>query len=256
MTAAGARDMDGSGGRRYDGRMTMRIDDTGTGAGAAAGGGEAAPSAIDIVTAAISQGIRAGQFVPGQHLLEPELTRRLGISRGSLREALKHLEAAGLVTLSRFRGAYISTLDRKSVLDLLDTLEPLARLAARLAAEHCDGAEARDRIQAAAAAIDAAGRGQNRGHYLHQRRHFYDTMVEIGGNAELGRVIPLSRTDLFRAQVESIQSETQRRRHMQGYARIARAILACDPPGADRAVKRHFAGTRQTMAELPAEAFG
>lgn len=240
--------MDGSVGRRYGLAMTQEAAETAN--------GDAAPSAIDIVTANISQGIRSGLFVPGQHLLEPDLTRRLGISRGSLREALKHLAAAGLVTLSRFRGAYISTLDRKSVLDLLDTLEPLARLAARLAAERCEGEEARARMRDTAAAIDAAGRGQNRGHYLHQRRHFYDTMVEIGGNQELGRVIPLSRTDLFRAQVEAIQSDAQRRRHMQGYARIARAILDRDPAGADRAVKRHFAGTRQTMAELPAEAFG
>jgi DNA-binding GntR family transcriptional regulator len=244
--------MDGPGGGRYG----VAVTKTDAGDENEAGGGEAAPSAIDIVTDAVSQGIRAGHFVPGQHLLEPDLTRRLGISRGSLREALKHLAAAGLVTLTRFRGAYISTLDRKSVLDLLDTLEPLARLAARLAAEHCEAPDARARMQAAAAGIDAAGRGQNRGHYLHQRRHFYDAMVEIGGNAELGRVIPLSRTDLFRAQVEAIQSDAQRRRHMQGYARIARAILDRDPAAADRAVKRHFAGTRLTMEELPAEAFG
>lgn len=103
-------------------------------------------STTDRVAEAITSGIRAGIFVPGQHLLEPDLTRRLGISRGSLREGLKHLAAAGIVTLNRFRGAYISTLDRKSVLDLLDTLEPLCRLAARLAALNCGTAEARQRI--------------------------------------------------------------------------------------------------------------
>jgi hypothetical protein len=98
----------------------------------------ASEGATDKVYRVISEGIRAGMFVPGQHLLEPELTRRIGISRGSLREALKHLAAAGLITLNRYRGAYISALDRKSVLDLLDTLEPLARLAARLAAQNCN----------------------------------------------------------------------------------------------------------------------
>ena len=81
-------------------------------------------SVSDRVAEAILQDIRSGRLVPGQHLLEPELTARLGISRGSLREALKHLSAAGIVNLSRFRGAYIATLDRKAVLDLLDTLEP------------------------------------------------------------------------------------------------------------------------------------
>ena len=214
-----------------------------------------APSATDKVTDAITRGIRAGMFVPGQHLLEPELTRRLGISRGSLREALKHLAAAGIVTLNRYRGAYIGLLDHKSVLDLLDTLEPLARLAARLAAEHCDTDEARARMRETAEAIDIAGRRGTRVAYLEQRRHFYDTMVEIGGNRELARVMPLSRTDLFRAQVETVQTEQQRARHAAGYAKIAQAIIGRDPAAADRAVKKHFDGTRKTMDELPPEAF-
>ena len=214
-----------------------------------------AESATDRVSQAISQGIRAGIFVPGQHLLEPELTRRIGISRGSLREALKHLAAAGIVTLNRYRGAYISSLDKKSVLDLLDTLEPLARLAARLAATHCDTADKRRRIKDAAAAIEAAGREGNQGRYLEQRRHFYDTMLDIGGNRELARVIPLSRTDLFRAQVERNQTEQQRQRHVSGYSKIADAIIEGNATMADRAVKRHFEGTRKTMGELPPHAF-
>jgi DNA-binding GntR family transcriptional regulator len=212
-------------------------------------------SASDRVAETILQGIRAGAFVPGQHLLEPDLTRRLGISRGSLREALKHLAAAGIVTLNRFRGAYISTLDRKSVLDLLDTLEPLARLAARLAAEHCTTPADRQRMRDAAASIDAASKSHNRARYLEQRRHFYSTMVDIGGNRELERTMPLSRTDLFRAQVETIQTERQRQRHASGYSKIAKAVLEQDQAAADRAVQRHFAGTRQTMQELPPNAF-
>jgi len=213
------------------------------------------PSATDKVTAAITSGIRSGAFVPGQHLLEPDLTRRLGISRGSLREALKHLAAAGIVNLSRYRGAYIASLDRKSVLDLLDTLEPLARLAARLAAANCGDQAAKRAIRHAADAIITADQEGARGAYLERRRIFYDTMVGIGGNKELARVMPLSRTDLFRAQIEMVQSKQQRARHVSGYARIADAIIAADPAAADRVVKRHFDGTRQTMEELPLSAF-
>lgn len=212
-------------------------------------------SAVDKISDTIIRGIRSGAFVPGQHLLEPDLTRRLGISRGSLREALKHLSAAGIVTLNRFRGAYIAALDRKSMLDLLETLEPLARLAARLAAEHCDTQEKRDLLIAATAAIEDASRSRNRADYLEQRRQFYSTLVDIGGNRELERAMPLSRTDLFRAQVETVQNEKQRQRHASGYGRIAKAVLERNPLAADRAVKRHFDGTRKTMAELTSDSF-
>ncbi len=235
-----------------------RISAANEGAGATANEDAGSPdggSAADKVADTIMRGIRAGGFVPGQHLVEPDLTRRLGISRGSLREALKHLAAAGIVTLNRFRGAYISTLDRKSVLDLLQTLEPLCRLAARLAAEHCDTPEKAQVLFDAAAAVDEANRQRNRAEYLELRRQFYTLLVEIGGNRELERVMPLSRTDLFRAQIETIQSERQRQLHASGYGKIARAVGDRDPAGAERAVQKHFAGTRKTMSELPDHAF-
>lgn len=216
---------------------------------------DAGGSAADKVSDAIIRGIRAGVFVPGQHLVEPDLTQRLGISRGSLREALKHLAADGIVTLNRFRGAYIATLDRKAVLDLLQTLEPLASLAARLAAEHCDTPEKQQLILAAAAAIDDANRTHNRALYLELRREFYSVLVGIGGNGELERAMPLTRTDLFRAQIESIQSEKQRTRHASGYSKIAKAVATGSAPAAERAVQRHFAGTRSTIEELPDLAF-
>jgi DNA-binding GntR family transcriptional regulator len=211
--------------------------------------------AADKVSEAIIRGIRSGAFVPGQHLVEPDLTRRLGISRGSLREALKHLAAAGIVSLNRFRGAYIATLDRKSVLDLLETLEPLARLAARLAAQNCDTEAKRELMISAANTIDEVNRNQNRAQYLEQRRHFYSTLIAIGGNGELERAMPLARTDLFRAQVEAIQSERQRNRHASGYSKIAKAVVERNVSAADRAVQKHFDGTRKTIEELPPEAF-
>jgi DNA-binding GntR family transcriptional regulator len=212
-------------------------------------------SVSDRVAEAILQDIRSGRLVPGQHLLEPELTNRLGISRGSLREALKHLAAAGIVTLSRFRGAYISALDRKSVLDLLDTLEVLARLAARLAAQNGASDQEYAELLEAAQKLGVAHASGGRGDYLNERRRFYGIMIELGGNYELARTIPLPRADLFRAQVETRQTDKQRRLHAEGYEKIAHAIAARDPVAADKAVKDHFAGTRRTMAELDANVF-
>ncbi|MDB5452894.1 MAG: hypothetical protein JWO33_1472 [Caulobacteraceae bacterium] len=210
---------------------------------------------IKRITDAVVYGIRAGQFAPGQHLVEVDLTRRFQISRGSLREAMKHLAADGIVTLNRYRGAYIAALDRKGVSDLLDTLEPLCRLTARLAAEHCESVDDKVRLKRIATALADFADGGERASYLEYRRHFYDTLVEIGGNAELGRVIPLARTDLFRAQFESVQTSRQRTRHANGYGAIADTVIARDPKGADLAVKRHFNGTRKTLEELPDQVF-
>ncbi len=211
--------------------------------------------AVDKVADTIIRGIRSGIFVPGQHLVEPDLMQRIGISRGSLREALKHLSVAGIVTLNRFRGAYIAALDQKTTLDLLDVLEPHARLAARLAAQHCDSKDKRQAIRAAVAAVEEANRSLNRAHYLEQRRNFYTVLIDIGGNRELERAMPLNRADLFRAQAETRKTEKQRQRHLSGYAKVAKAVTEQNVATADRAIQNHFAGTRQTIREMPEDSF-
>ncbi|HZU64393.1 MAG TPA: GntR family transcriptional regulator [Novosphingobium sp.] len=212
-------------------------------------------TASDKVADAILRGIRAGTFATGQHLVEPDLMRRLGISRGSLREALKRLAAEGIVTLNRFRGAYISSFDRKTVFDLLQMLEPMFCLAARLAAEHCDTAEKLARVQAVTASIEAAAARRNRADYMEQRRNFYSVLIEVGGNSELMRAMPLARTELFRAQIEAALSERQRQLHAGGYGRISRAVIERNPAAAERAMKKHFASTHKTISELPDHVF-
>lgn len=199
--------------------------------------------------------IRAGQMVPGQHLVEADLTRRFGVSRGSLREGLKHLAADGLVTLTRFRGAYISALDRTAVHNLLDVLEPLCSLAARLAATAGGTPEQLDNLCAVAQDLAKRGPGSQIATYLENRRKFYDQLIAMGGNSELGRVIPLTRTDLFRAQFDKVQTREQQKRHANGYAKIAEAVVARDPGRAEKAVRKHFAGTRATVDALPDDVF-
>ena len=47
---------------------------------------------------ALRAAITSGQYRPGDHLGEEELAGRLGVSRGTVREALRHLQQEGLVT--------------------------------------------------------------------------------------------------------------------------------------------------------------
>src|SRR5579859_157589 len=90
----------------------------------------------DRVVDAIIRSIRAGQYVPGQRLIEADLTRDYHVSRGPVREALKRLAAEGVLTLTRNRGAYVRALSRVEVRDSLVVLEALVGLMSNLAAKH------------------------------------------------------------------------------------------------------------------------
>lgn len=205
------------------------------------------------VAEAIRSGIRTGQFVPGQHLVEAELTQRLQISRSSLREALRHLSGDGIVAIHRYRGAHICRLTRKETRDLLEVLEQLVRLAARLGA-----ASGREKRALMDAALDAARRHDEEGDhrsYLAVRQAFYDCLFAVADNEELPRVTPLRRADLFRAQIRPYQSWEQQRAHAAGYSLIAQSVAAGDAEASEAAVQALFASTHAMLTTLPDIAF-
>src|SRR5580704_13941701 len=89
----------------------------------------AAPSRTEAVLDAIKRAILAGELRPGQSLVETELAQLLGVSKTPVREALKTLAGAGLVTMSPYRGATVRAIDPASaaaIYDLRLLLEPEA----------------------------------------------------------------------------------------------------------------------------------
>lgn len=213
------------------------------------------PNAADQVYDAIIQGLRTGVFVPGQNLVEPDLAARLGVSRGPVREGLKLLEAAGIVVWNPHRGASIGQLDVAAILDLLQALEPLFRLAVRLAALHCESKADQKRLKDVAARIAVSGVNGNRTQYFDDRQSFYDTIIDIGGNRELARIMTLERTYLYRAQVEPLRTDAQRAQHVTSYARIAAAILDRSPAEADEAMKLHFGQNSEVLTGIAGSGF-
>ena len=213
-------------------------------------------TAIDKVSKAIQEGIRSGRFVPGQHLVESDIAQKLGISRGSFREAMKRLAVEGTITLVRNRGAYITKLNRKSVEDLLDVLEQLNCLAVTKAALNCDTPAKSRQIKDAASAVARFQEGSDPGLFTALRQNFYDVLFEVGGNQELARVTPLSRADLFRAQIRPFLSAQEHRKRVDGYSAISDAVIGRDPAKAEHAIRRYFSRTRAMVADLPPVAFG
>src|SRR5215471_20396871 len=75
-----------------------------------------------------------GALRPGQHLVESELARQLGVSRQPVREALHRLAAGGWVDLRPSQGAFVHVPTDQEVDELLDVRELLEMQTVRLAA--------------------------------------------------------------------------------------------------------------------------
>ncbi|CAN0238885.1 unnamed protein product, partial [Chrysoparadoxa australica] len=78
--------------------------------------------------------IREGRLMPGERLRETELAERVGVSRTPVREAIRQLEADGLVGHVPRIGASVRKLDYAEVMELYEMRAVLEGTAARLAA--------------------------------------------------------------------------------------------------------------------------
>jgi DNA-binding GntR family transcriptional regulator len=81
---------------------------------------------------ALRTAITSGQYRPGDHLGEEELARRLGVSRGTVREALRHLQQEGLVTPGARGMLRVHSLSAAEIRDLFQVRAALEGLAVTL----------------------------------------------------------------------------------------------------------------------------
>lgn len=212
-------------------------------------------SSPDQVVESIKHGILLGRFVPGQRLIEADMTRDHRVSRGPVREALKRLHAEGVVALSRHRGAYIRLLTRREVLEILVALEAVVGLAVRLAALNIAQGDHRARLQAAYDKLNAHGANGDRVLQSIDRNAFYETIFHIAGNHELSRIHPAVPTQILRMQVYPYLALRDRERQFSDYRLLYDTISSGDSRAAHRIVVRHLRRSRLQIRKLPAGAF-
>ncbi len=93
------------------------------------GAAGALPSRTVAVLEAIKHAILTGELTPGRALVETDLAAVLGVSKTPVREALKTLAGAGLVTMHPYKGAVVRVVDdeqARHIYDLRLLLEPEA----------------------------------------------------------------------------------------------------------------------------------
>ena len=191
----------------------------------------------EAVTDEIRDMIRSGALQPGERLLEDRLAEELGVSRNPVREAIRALEATGLVEVIPRRGAYVATLEADRAAELLELRSVLEAYAARLAAkrrtaEHLEQLRStleEGRRATAAGDLVAAARAH---------REFHLAIESAADHLQLGSVV-----EPLRAQTELVFSVLVDHRGLVGWEQhvdILDAIAAGDVDGASEATQRHM----------------
>lgn len=153
----------------------------------------------DQVKERLLEDILTGKHPPDSRIVETAIARSLGTSQAPVREALRGLEALGVVEITPFRGARVRRPSRREIIEAYAVRSSLEVLAARLAVARptdADLAALADLLTAMRAGADAGD-----GHAVAEAdARFHARIVELADNHTLTRVWgslePLSRTYL------------------------------------------------------------
>ncbi len=202
----------------------------------------------------IRDAVISGRYAPGEQLAETKLAQALGISRGTVREALQVLANLGLVSLSPYRGASVTELTPDRGREIYTLRGCLESYAARLASEegHIDGA-AVAALQERYTALVQAVHTDDVGAMVEADMQFHQTLSALSGHRlllEHLRAIQahskrlLLYTDLYRTDAALVA-----RRH----ALILDAIQVGDPELIERTVREHIIDLgSETVARMTA----
>ncbi len=151
----------------------------------------------DQVKDRLLQDIIAGRYPPEARIIETQLARELGTSQAPVREALRGLEALGLVEILPFRGARVRRPTIGELLEAYAVRFELEALGARLGVPRIlDGDLAE--LEALGAAMQAAAAAGDNHEVAVADASFHARLLHLAGNATLERVWrslePFSRT--------------------------------------------------------------
>ncbi len=120
---------------------------------------------------AIEEMIMTAQLLPNTFVSELKLSEDLGIGRTPVREALKRLEADGLVVIVPSRGILVTEVDLKQQLMVLEVRRELERLIAVRAARHSTPAE-RQRFRELAVLMQQAAANKDSEQFMRYDQEF------------------------------------------------------------------------------------
>ena len=135
----------------------------------------------DRVTDVVREAITRGDLEPGRRLTERELVELTGVSRTSLREALRILQTEGLVERSGARGLQVAVLTADVVNELYDVRAPLEAAAVELFVRNATD----EQVAKLLAIMRPPQEFDDVADQLAGTRRFYDVLLEGAGNSIL-----------------------------------------------------------------------
>lgn len=209
---------------------------------ATAGRADVAGSLVDQIRAKIL----AGDFAPGQRLVEAELSESFAASRGSVRAALVDLSHGGLVERIANRGARVRMVSVEEAIAITEVRMVVEGLAAAKAAENITDPEIIELRELGRSMQEAVRAGEVM-LYSRLNSRLHDRILTISDQPVAAEVLQTLLARNVRHQFRLALRPGRPQMSLPEHLAIIDEVCARSPEGAERAARRHVASVIEAL---------
>jgi DNA-binding GntR family transcriptional regulator len=198
---------------------------------------------------ALRAAILGGEYLPGERLVEAQLSTRFRASRFAVRAALRDLAGEGLVVAEPHRGAHVRKVSLAEAIEITEVRMVVEGLVAARAAANATDQDAADRDEVGREMRAAVENGAFRRYSdLNQRLHAL--IGQIAGHRTAEQLIGTLRGQLVRHQFMLSLLPGRPERSLPQHEHIIEAIRSRDSTAAESAMRTHISSVVEALRQL------
>ncbi len=202
----------------------------------------------ELVYEEIKNKILKGEIAPGTRMMEEEIAENIGVSRTPIREAIRQLEKEGLVTLKPRKGAYVSDIIKKDMIEILEVRETMEGLAAGYAALRMT-AEEKEKLSVVAEKFAEAVRNGKTEEMISLDTEFHHLVVIGADNKTLTKMVEQLQEMVLRFRYLHYDDFKRAELMVEEHKEILEAIDTSDEKRARNAAFVHIDRLREMVAK-------
>ncbi|MBR3624519.1 MAG: GntR family transcriptional regulator [Selenomonadaceae bacterium] len=202
----------------------------------------------EVVSEALRKAIREGVLLPGERLMEIQLSEELGVSRTPVREAIRKLDQEGYVVMMPRRGAYVASITIRDINEIFEIRRALESLSSSLAAERISADEL-ETLQRLLVEIGRYIKSKDMEKIVETDIKFHDLLYQASRNARLVGIISNLREQLTRFRTLSMSYPGRLEETLKEHKAMVDAMAKGDAAAARKAAEKHMERSEQTLLD-------
>lgn len=202
----------------------------------------------EVVFNTLRDAILKGELEPGEHLMEVQLAGKLGVSRTPIREAIRQLQAEGLVVMTPRKGAVVAEITKEDLTDVLEVRKTLEKFAVELACININDEELKS-LHQCHEIFKAALEQKDLTDIANKDEGFHDVIYSATRNKRLIQILNNLREQIYRYRLEYIKDDEKWFTLIDEHDKLIRAIEEKDVETAKEVIEAHINNQEQTILE-------